>query len=917
MVPDVRERLLRLRFLPTRPELSDPEVAARLDAGQPHLQAAQESAARGDAAALRRALADHLDACVLSVGDERDVRFPADWYDARPGDVQGAEAILRGRVAYVGKLLDVGPRIDWHAWDYPCAESRFVRWFWMHPLVSAYRTTGRGRYARGAMDIVRGFYADARPPAQRPATWYGYNGPWQALMAAGRVPIALDLYRTIGRSDALDDSDRVTFLKLLLEHAEFLYTASDRHIAHNWEVAMMVALLELAQALPGFRDATRWKERAVERFTQNMRDCVLDDGGYWERGEYHFSAILEYAIARRALQQAGEPIPPEWPKALQRMYEWAMWVLTPQRQYPPVGHASFTGGRSYVSRFDEERWGRLPEDSMVPVMGEAADLFPERIDFRWFATGQGRPPERTSRVLPHTGWLVMRSGWSADDLYLIMSYNGSPDVIDTHPDLLSVSVWAHGRAYLSNSGSTYGYEAPEFRSWDMHTRSSNTVMVDGQSQGYLSNGGRLETWESVPSFDYAAAVSRAYEQRGVDHRRAVLLVKPRYWVIHDVLEGDGRTHEYRWHGHFQPTELAVDADAGMIATDERAGARLFTAYLPEDGQTLEQDTGPISTPAGTQEAPYVALVQRSARPVAFTVVLYPATAGSGPPGRARAAGHLNGRAGCDPRGCGLPRDRRHARGLRAPGAVLGIPRVRVGAHRRGGRVCLRAARAGDGGRPDGRHAADVPGTQDPRRGQRHRRRRRALRGRPRRGLLPRLGPHLAGAGLGHQRDRERHPGVDRGDRRPPVPGGTCGGHACDARDHAVGGPSGAVPGTGRALRAGAPAGRQGVSVGRPLGDPAAFGPSSLEDLGTGRLLGGVPQARPSGMAPNGQPGGPHRPPGGAERPRPRRGLPGARHLPRRRRHTGIGTHELSLYWTNYGWRMNHGEFGALSGQAAG
>ena len=694
MDPDVRERLLRLRFLPTRPELSDPEVAARLDAGQPHLQAAQESAARGDAAALRRALADHLDACVLGVGDERDVRFPADWYDARPGDVQGAEAILRGRVAYVGKLLDVGPRIDWHAWDYPCAESRFVRWFWMHPLVSAYRTTGRGRYARGAMDIVRGFYADARPPAQRPATWYGYNGPWQALMAAGRVPIALDLYRTIGRSDALDDSDRVTFLKLLLEHAEFLYTASDRHIAHNWEVAMMVALLELAQALPGFRDATRWKERAVERFTQNMRDCVLDDGGYWERGEYHFSAILEYAIARRALQEAGEPIPPEWPKALQRMYEWAMWVLTPQRQYPPVGHASFTGGRSYVSRFDEERWGRLPEDSMVPVMGEAAELFPERTDFRWFATGQGRPPERTSRVLPHTGWLVMRSGWSADDLYLIMSYNGSPDVIDTHPDLLSVSVWAHGRAYLSNSGSTYGYEAPEFRSWDMHTRSSNTVMVDGQSQAYLSNGGRLQTWESVSGFDYAAAVSRAYEQRGVDHRRAVLLVKPRYWVIHDVLEGDGRTHEYRWHGHFQPTELAVDADAGMIATDERAGARLFTAYLPEDGQTLEQDTGPISTPAGTREAPYVALVQRSARPVAFTAVLYPAAAGSGPPEVSAVPVTVTGRAGADPRGCRVPRGRRHARGHRAPGAVERIPRVRDRAHRRGGCVCLPASAAG-------------------------------------------------------------------------------------------------------------------------------------------------------------------------------------------------------------------------------
>jgi len=628
MDPEIRERLLRLRFLPTRPELSDTEVAERLDTGQPHLQAVQESAS-GGGEALRRALAEHLDACVLS--DARDVRFPADWYDACSGDVQDAEAIMRGRIAFVGKLLDVGPRIDWHAWDYPCAESRFVRLFWMRPLVSAYRTTGHGRYARGAMDIVRAFHADARPPAQRPVTWYGYNGPWQALMAAGRVPIALDLYRTIGRSNALDDADRVTFLKLLLEHAEFLYTVSDTHVAHNWEVAMMVALLELAQALPGFRDSARWKERAVERFTQNMRDCVLDDGGYWERSEYHFSAILEYAVAWRALREAGEPVPPEWADALQRMYEWAMYVLTPQRQYPPVGHASFGGGRNYVSRFDEERWGGLPEDSMVPVLGEAADLFPERSDFGWFETGRGKPPERASRVLPHTGLLVMRSGWEPDDLYLIMSYNASPDVIDTHPDLLSVGVWAHGRAWLSNSGSTHGYEASEFRSWDMQTRSSNTVMVDGESQAYLSNGGRLQTWASLPGFDHAAAVSRAYERFGVEHRRAVLLVKPRYWVIHDSVEGDGRTHEYRWHGHFQPTELAVDADSGLIATDEQAGARLFTACLPEDGQTLEQDTGPISTPAGPREGPYVALVQRSAQPVAFTVVLYPARTGTDPP----------------------------------------------------------------------------------------------------------------------------------------------------------------------------------------------------------------------------------------------------------------------------------------------
>ena len=52
-----------------------------------------------------------------------------------------------------------------------------MRLFRVRPLISAYRTTKHDQYAQGIVAILRSFLTDARPPAQRPVTWYGYNGP--------------------------------------------------------------------------------------------------------------------------------------------------------------------------------------------------------------------------------------------------------------------------------------------------------------------------------------------------------------------------------------------------------------------------------------------------------------------------------------------------------------------------------------------------------------------------------------------------------------------------------------------------------------------------------------------------------------------------------------------------------------------
>src|SRR5206468_11756789 len=168
----------------------------------------------------------------------------------------------------------------------------------------------------------------------------------------------------------------------------------------------------------------------------------------------------------------------------------------------------------------------------------AAELFPERADQLYFATkrAKGTPPVQTARVLAHSGFLTMRSDWSADALYLVMNYNGSmPEIPGTYPDLLSFGLFAHGRAYLTNAGTPVPYANPKLRDCSAHTKASNTVLVDGVSQHPLANGGRLEGWHDRRGFTYLTAATDNYRSLGVRHRRAVLFLRPHYWLMYDRL----------------------------------------------------------------------------------------------------------------------------------------------------------------------------------------------------------------------------------------------------------------------------------------------------------------------------------------------------------------------------------------------
>jgi len=116
-----------------------------------------------------------------------------------------------------------------------------------------------------------------------------------------------------------------------------------------------------------------------------------------------------------------------------------------------------------------------------------------------------------------------------------------------HADLLSLQCAIFGEPCLVDAG-TYCYTTEsEWRDFFRSTAAHSTIVVDGQSQSEPAGPFgwqhrprvRLREWHSTPDLDFLDADSDAFLSLPdpVVHRRRVIFVKPRYWIVVDDLTG--------------------------------------------------------------------------------------------------------------------------------------------------------------------------------------------------------------------------------------------------------------------------------------------------------------------------------------------------------------------------------------------
>jgi len=537
---------------------------------------------------------------------------------ARPQVLEAAEPIGRKRFDLLGyRGLFFGDPIDWRLDAVSGRRARFAHWSRLDPLDSeamgdpkviwelnrhqwlvtlgqAYRLEGDERHAEMFASSVQEWMA------ANPVGW-GIN--WTSSLEVALRLIswcwALHLFRG---SRALTPDLFAAMRSGIRSHAAHVerylshYTSPNTHLTGE-----ALGLFYAGTQFPDLAEAGRWKSTGERILVDQVARQVLHDGVYFEQStcyqRYTIEIYLHFLILAA---RCGRRVPEEVSARIRKALDFLLAIALPGGTVPSVGD----GDGGWLLPLHR----REPND-VRGLFSTAAALF-GRPEYAWAAGGLApetewllgpagtaafgaiapAPPRSSSHGLFGAGgYVVMRSGWEPRDHQIIFDVGplGPPSAAGhAHADLLSVQCAPFGEPCVVDPG-TFRYAAD--RSWrDMFrgTAAHSTVTVDGVGQAmpagpfawHATPRARLRRFASDESLAYADAEHRAYCRLSdpVVHRRRVLFLKPRFFVIVDDLEGNAG---HRIDMRFQFTPLRAEQRNGWVrATGPRGPGLLIRSF---------------------------------------------------------------------------------------------------------------------------------------------------------------------------------------------------------------------------------------------------------------------------------------------------------------------------------------------------
>jgi hypothetical protein len=591
-------------------------------------------AALAGLAAFRRSAVERFFA---GAGDPRlPALLDAGLPEHRSHTLAAADALRERSFSLLGhRALFLDEPIDWHRDAVSGRKAPFVHWSridpldqehvgdskvtwelnrhqWLVTLGQAYRMSGDESYASVFASSVRD-WMEANPPGM------GIN--WASSLEVSYRMIswcwALNLFRD---SALLTPRLYADMLGWLCSHAAHVERYLSRYFSPNTHLTGEALGLFYAGVLfPELPRARRWQTLGARILQRELPRQVLPDGVYFEQstcyGRYTAEIYLHFLILAR---RNGMAVPASVAERVQLLLDHLLAVSRPDGGLPQIGDAD--GGKLLPL-------GRRTADDCRDVFAVAAAFF-KRADYAWAARGPAAetawllgpggydafdalkpepPPAPPSRLFPAGGCVVMQGGWGRDAHQLLFDAGPLGCRISGghgHADLLSVQCSAFGRPQLVDPG-TYCYTAhPNWRDHFRGSAAHSTVVIDRKSQAVTAGAfswrkrplARLRRWLSTPAFDYADADHDAYRRLPdpVRHRRRVLFVKPRYWVVVDDLLG-ADVHQVDLQLQFRPGQLVDTADGWKHAPGPEGRGLFIKAFAasPLQVEIHEGDVEPI------------------------------------------------------------------------------------------------------------------------------------------------------------------------------------------------------------------------------------------------------------------------------------------------------------------------------------
>jgi len=391
----------------------------------------------------------------------------------------------------------------------------------------------------------------------------------EALMDFFFEPSAVDY---LLRHDVIDFR-RVCDLLLVWYH----YTEQVNQTVHLPEPAVpeyagnhyfwMLGYAQLfAMLFPEFKRAEVLQYSLWARYADELSRQVAPDGTMIEMVPHYEDCCISWtAMLLRFARANGLPVPELVYRPLERMYQFALLFMRPDRKCPALGDSE---------NDDVFAWHR-----------DAREFFPQNALIQSLLTDRAGSAPVTSVDFPYAGYYVMRGGWEPEALYLMLDA-GRYGQGHHHEDKLHIELMAFGRPFLVDAGRfTYDYSTPA-RQWAVTSAAHNTLLVDGAGQcrwkadrlsWYNVNAPVGDTaWETTPDYDEATGkydlADGPFERplpevEGIE--RTIRFIKPAgdrpgCWLVTDIVHGAG-THAVDALFHFHP-DNAVVIDGRSVRT---------------------------------------------------------------------------------------------------------------------------------------------------------------------------------------------------------------------------------------------------------------------------------------------------------------------------------------------------------------
>lgn len=227
-----------------------------------------------------------------------------------------------------------------------------------------------------------------------------------------------------------------------------------------------------------------------------------------------------------------------------------------------------------------------------------------------------------SCLIPHTAYAMMWGETEEQNGYCIIStgVNAFQTALPLkHSDILSFELFANGQAYLIDGGAYSYQEDDEWNRYFCSIQAHNTITVDRVSHfNFTEREIRcdLDQWISTSTFDFISGQHNGFEDldEAITHRRSIFYYKPTYWILCDVLLGEGQ-HFFDQYFHFAPFRLNVDFSNKRV--DIRTAKQRRFTLMPFHPQ--EMDVA-IFTGGETPDSGWISQEYRS--PVAASFIKY-------------------------------------------------------------------------------------------------------------------------------------------------------------------------------------------------------------------------------------------------------------------------------------------------------